>query len=128
MNVKIDSNGDNGIFVSGTGAQSLGMLTMRNCTLTNNRYGISLFDFSVADLGTDANPGNNVFQNNQFGGVSLGGTAGPQLVNAVGNTWNPGVQGSDNFGRYSMPATVSGPIQQTAGNNYDMWAGLSLRR
>ena len=101
---------------------------MRGCTVVNNRYGIAMFDYSAADLGTDADPGNNVFQDNQLAGVTLGGIAGPQLVNAVGNTWNPMTQGSDALGKYPVPGTVAGPIQQATGNNYDMWAGLSLRR
>jgi len=128
MNVRIVSNGGNGVYVSGPDAQSPGALTMRGCTVTNNRYGVSLFDYSAADLGTDANPGNNIFQDNQFGGVLLYGIAGPQLVNAVGNTWIPEVQGASGSGRYPTTSTVSGPIQQAAGNNFEMWAGLSLRR
>ncbi|TMQ11644.1 MAG: hypothetical protein E6J90_34100 [Deltaproteobacteria bacterium] len=130
-NVRIEANGGNGssaIYVSGSSAQSLASLVMRGCTVVNNRYGIAMFDYSAADLGTDADPGNNVFQDNQLAGVTLGGIAGPQLVNAVGNTWNPMTQGSDALGKYPVPGTVAGPIQQATGNNYDMWAGLSLRR
>jgi Protein of unknown function (DUF1565) len=126
--VKIQQNTGEGIYISGGGAQSLGILRMRGCIVTGNRDGVSLFDWSVADLGTSASPGGNIFQNNQFAGVSVGGLYGPQQVDAVGNTWNAGVQGADAAGQYPAPETVVGPVAQAAGNNYDIWSGLSLRR
>jgi hypothetical protein len=87
-----------------------------------------MFDMSAADLGTAANPGNNIFQNNRTVGVSLQGARGPLQVDAIGNTWNPGVQGANSDGVYSTVNTVFGPIASVAGNNYDIVSGLSLRR
>ena len=127
-NVKIQQNTGEGIYVSGAGGQSLGLLTMRDCIVTGNRDGVSLFDWSMADLGTSASPGGNILQNNQFAGVSISGSKGPMQVDAVGNTWNAGVQGADATGHYPVTATIVGPIAQAAGNNFDIWSGLSVRR
>lgn len=132
-NVKISRNmRGGGLYLSGSGPQALAILTMRGCTVTDNRDGggVQLFDFSVADLGTDANPGNNTFQGNLPVGLLVYGSAGPQQVDAVGNTWNAGVQGADTTtGSYPIPgATIIGPVDQVANNNFAIWSGLSLRR
>lgn len=128
-NVLISGNRVGGLFLSGSGPQALATLTLRGCTIADNAGdGVQLFDFSAADLGTDANPGNNTFQGNQPVGLLVYGSYGPQHVDAVGNTWNAMVQGSDMAGRYTSPTTITGPIDQAINNNFALWSGLSLRR
>lgn len=127
INVKMDNNA---IAVGVLGGPTVGVATvlMRGCMVTSNNLGVFLFDMSAGDLGTEADPGNNIFQNNQTVGVSVQGSMGPQQVTAVGNIWNPDIQGANSAGLYSSVSTVSGPIVSVAGNNYDIASGLSLRR
>jgi hypothetical protein len=126
-NVNMINNMSSAIFVLGKSQSDVATITLRGCTVTGNMSGVFMFDWSAADLGTAANPGNNTFQNNQTVGVTIQGTVGVQQVDAIGNTWNPSVQGADPAGRYSV-ATISGPVASVAGNNYDIASGLSLRR
>ena len=100
-------------------------LIMRNCQVLDNGEGIDVFQGSTADLGTAANPGGNVFQRNQAMSVFA---ESPALINAVGNTWNPNVQGADGNGKYITAATISGPITAPANGNYGISSGSSLSR
>lgn len=113
------------LYIQGTPSE-VALLTMRGCTITGNSYGISLSDRSAADLGTSGSPGNNTFQGNLQLGISLQGVVG--VVNAVGNIWNPGVQGADSNGRYLSSTTINGPIAAVVGNNYAIFDGSSLQR
>ncbi len=97
--------------------QQNGTLVMRGCSVTDNGDGVYLLLPVATDLGTVANPGNNILQNNSF--QNLDYDSSRIQVEAVGNTWNPGVQGADNLGRYS-PAILQGPITHVAGQNYGM--------
>jgi hypothetical protein len=88
-----------------------GSLVMRGCTVTGNGGGVDVFVDSTADLGTNDSPGNNVFQNTGVGvtvesNIGVGGIA----VQAVGNIWNPSVQGADTNGTYATAATITGPV------------------
>ena len=100
-------------------------LVMRNCQVIDNGEGIDVFQGSTADLGTVASPGGNVFQRNQFVSVFA---ESPALVNAVGNTWNPNVQGADGNGKYTTTAMISGPVTAPANGNYGINSGSSLSR
>jgi hypothetical protein len=103
-------------------------LIMRGCTITGNGSGVDVFDNSVADLGTVGSPGNNVLQGNTGVGLSLDGSAGATLINAVGNTWNPRKQDADDNGRYITPATISVPVPFVSGNNFTISGSWSLTR
>jgi hypothetical protein len=126
--VNLVNNATVALFVLGGPGVGVASLSMRGCTVTGNKGGVSLFDMSAGDLGTDASPGLNTFQNNQTVGVSVQGTMGPQLVDAVGNTWNPNIQSANIIGRYTNVVTVGGPVASVGGNNFDIASGLSLRR
>ena len=76
---------------------------------------------SMIDLGTLADPGNNIFGDNPGGSVSLEG--GAHDVPAVGNTWMP-TQGANAEGKYQ--ATGTGGILQVisgTGPNYRVLQG-----
>jgi hypothetical protein len=106
-----------------------GTLVMRGCTVTGNGLGVDVFVDSTADLGTSDSPGNNVFQNTGVGvavesNIGVGGIA----VLAVGNTWNPNVQGTDTNGKYATVATITGPVTAPANGNYSVNDGCRLLR
>lgn len=121
-NVAIHHNKDFAIYLQD------GSLSMRGCTISDNGGGIDIFDNATADLGTVADPGNNVFLANTAVGLSVDGNFGATQVDAGGNTWRPNVQGTDAAGRYATPATVSGPIAVVSGNNFSIGTGWSLLR
>ena len=106
-----------------------GSLVMRGCTVTGNGGGVDVFVDSTADLGTSDSPGNNLFQNTGVGvtvesSIGLGGIA----VQAVGNTWNPSVQGADTNGKYATVATITGPVTAPPNGNYSVNDGCRLLR
>jgi hypothetical protein len=100
-------------------------LIMRDCTVVENGLGIDAYQGSVADLGTMPNPGNNVFQNNSNVGVFAESSV---PVTAIGNTWNPNVQGADPNGRYTTIATIPGPLAGGSNGNFEISEGCSLSR
>lgn len=89
-------------------------LAMHGCSVIGNGTGIHVITSTSVNLGTPASVGNNVFQNRVLG-ISIDGGA---QVDAVGNTWNPNVQGADGVGRYGSLAIVQGPVPITFGNNF----------
>jgi hypothetical protein len=100
-------------------------LIMRNCQMIDNGEGIDVFQNSTADLGTMASPGGNIFQRNKAVSVFA---ESPALVNAVGNTWNPGVQGANESGKYPTTATIPGPVIAPDNGNFGIDAGSSILR
>jgi hypothetical protein len=118
-NVIIHSNKDLAFYLQGAD------LIMRNCQVVDNGEGIDVFQGSTADLGTVASPGGNVFQRNKGGSVFA---ESPALVNAVGNTWAPNVQGADGNGKYAVTATISGPVTAPDNGNFGIVNGSSISR
>jgi len=107
-----------------------GGLTMRNCVVVDNATGVDVLSSVTVDLGTVASPGKNTLRNNSSRNVlyESAATAGGQL-DAVGNLWNPSVQGADAEGKYPAPAVVTGSV--TVGQNYGILCDpgqCSLRR
>jgi hypothetical protein len=98
---------------------------MRNCQVLDNGSGIDVFAGSTADLGTVASPGDNVFQGNKGVGVFA---EAPGPVSAIGNTWNPNVQGADGTGKYTATAIIPGPVAATDNGNFGISDGSSLSR
>jgi hypothetical protein len=92
-----------------------GSLKLRNSVVSSNAgAGVALFNSVSADLGTQADAGGNTFTGNTGTGLKLNLTSvGP--AQAVGNTWNPSVQGADNTGHYASPVQKTGPA---SGTNY----------
>jgi hypothetical protein len=103
-------------------------LVMRGCTILGNRDGVNLYDATNADLGTVASPGNNTFLGNADPGLLIRNCQATPLIHAVGNTWRSYVQGSNNVGRYSVVASVLGPVTQSAGNNFAIPTSCTLQR
>jgi hypothetical protein len=68
------------------------------------------------DLGTAADPGENVIQGNSIEGLSVSGTTGSMTIQAAGNFWTPNVQGANGQGEYAT-TVVSGP---TSGPNFSL--------
>ena len=106
-----------------------GSLVMRGCTVTGNGGGVDVFVDSTAALGTNDSPGNNVFQNTGVGvtvesNIGVGGIA----VQAVGNIWNPSVQGADTNGTYATAATITVPVTAPPNGNYSVNDGCRLLR
>jgi hypothetical protein len=96
-----------------------GILAMRNCSVVQNGVGVNVLTPVSVDLGTVASAGNNILQNNSD--VNLYYDSSRIQVEAVGNIWNPGIQGSDgSSGRYANPEILQGPIPFASGNNYYM--------
>jgi Right handed beta helix region len=103
---------------NGTGisiASSGGSLKLRGSTVSSNTGdGMALSGGLVVDLGTSAGAGGNTFTGNTSTGLHINLTSvGP--ARAVGNTWNPNVQGADSTGRYASPVQRTGPA---SGTNY----------
>jgi len=123
MSVAIKQNSGLAIYLQNS------TLVMRSCTITGNGSGIDVFDNAVADLGTAADPGNNLFQSATGVGLTLDGSSGARLINAAGNTWNPGKQGADANGRYATPpSVVAAPVAPISGNNFALSGSWSLLR
>jgi hypothetical protein len=102
-----------------------GAFVMRRCTNTQNASGVYLLGNMAVDLGTDASPGNNVFQNGNATGVEI--DAGyPGHVTAVGNTWRPSIQGGVIAGRCAA-RVVSGAVVYNGTSNYSVSASGSLQ-
>jgi len=104
-------------------------LKMRGSTVSRSaRDGITLSGSVNADLGTAADPGNNIIAGNTGIGLMLVTSAGQPRITAVGNTWNAGRQDADGDGRYIIVATLTGPITATPGNNFALGTGTTLDR
>ena len=89
---------------------NIGILTqnlfMRATTVTNNGAGIGIFG-PYANLGTLSDLGGNTIQGNNPGtGAQLNDVEGG-VIDAVGNLWNPNVQGANAFGFYPNPVTFT---------------------
>lgn len=100
-----------GISFDGSG----GTLKLRNSTVSSNTsVGAGFFHGVSADLGTQAEPGGNTLTGNTTASLELGLVSVAPL-SAVGNTWNPLLQGADANGHYASPTTKTGPI---SGKNF----------
>ena len=90
--------------------------TMRGCMITANAGGIYLAGNLTLDLGTTISLGNNTFQNGDMRtALEVDSASHCSVINAVGNTWRPNVQGADGNGRYSMQS-IPGPTTVLGGN------------
>jgi hypothetical protein len=96
-----------------------GALLMRASTVTSNLGTGVLLDGPVADLGHFGDPGGNVFQGNGANGsVRLASANTGGKISAVGNTWEPGVQGADGTGHYPAEQFLTGLSPLAAGRNF----------
>lgn len=72
----------------------------------DNAFGV-VDIFGEANFGTADEPGDNILANNRFAGMMLTGV--PNVTTAVGNIWQPNVDGADAAGQYATPTLVAGP-------------------
>jgi Protein of unknown function (DUF1565) len=100
---------------------------VRNSSLVNSTaYGVQAVaaDNSLAlDLGTVASPGGNTITGNGTTGIRLGVPA-TQTHFAVGNTWNPSIEGADAAGHYTAGTAIVGPA--ATGTNYQLVNATTL--
>lgn len=102
------------------------ILKMRNCSLTGSVLGLYLYsNTATLDLGTIADPGGNIIQN-QGTGLYMDPGVTRVHVEAVGNTWIPSIQGADGEGHYA-PMKLEGPVAGSGRSNFDFQAGCSLQ-
>jgi hypothetical protein len=97
--------------------QSQSSLLVRNTELSANRYGVIVTILftpgpDTFDLGTALAPGGNTIRGNEYGlyvYTDGGALRAPWVIQAVGNTWDPSVQGSDADGHMLRGSIISGP-------------------
>jgi len=98
-----------------------------NNTIQRNDWGIDIYEDGNPYLGSLDKAGNNYIRDN--GRVGLMHRSSSEVaIQAVGNIWNPNIQGADNEGKYSHQ-TVYGPVPPEDGNNYvieEEGAGISF--
>ncbi len=94
---------NNGIEIESTTAAA----SLRGSTVTNNTHD-GVHCTGSCDLGTAADPGNNTLTGNGTDGFDLS-SAPAGMYAAIGNTWRPTTQGSDNNGNYSANTTIPSP-------------------
>lgn len=97
-----------------------GQSIVRGVEVNGNVVGI---DFNAdeggsLDLGNAEEPGGNTIQQNSDTGLRVFGSSG-SVINAVGNTWNPGEQGADANGQMTPGMTLVGPV---SGSNFQLSA------
>lgn len=92
-------------------------LEMRACSIEGNGRGVIVGPI-VADLGTAVEPGNNKFLNNVGVGLEAYG-ASSNIVSAVGNRWNPSIQGASTEGTYASQL-IATTVAHVPGNNYSV--------
>jgi hypothetical protein len=120
-----------GISMRELGFAAAPTLKMRACVISQNRgIGVALMPAMIADLGTTADPGNNVIELNSIGlDIQSCAAEAPQgAYTAVGNTWSANVQDADAVGHYPAPATLTGPIDPVPGTNFALATGCTLLR
>ncbi|HWN67662.1 MAG TPA: right-handed parallel beta-helix repeat-containing protein [Haliangium sp.] len=91
---------------------------VREAEITGNDVGIEIdVDASgFLDAGTIDQPGNNAIRQNDTTGLVVRGTI-RRVINALGNTWNPGEQSADENGLMATGPAIEGPV---AGSNYEI--------
>ena len=85
-------------------------VSLRRVNVTGCRSGglsLSGSDSTIFDLGTSASAGGNVLRDNQRDGMSTSsnlffGSSAPILISAIGNSWTPNTQGTDENGQCSV--------------------------
>ena len=87
-----------------------------NNIFEGNDWGVYASQDSIINLGSAENPGMNTIRNSIQVGLANNSN---RTIKAVGNTWNPSVQGADNEGHYP-PGIVEGPVDSQDGNNYSI--------
>lgn len=112
----VNGNSTSGIIV----ATALTSFSMHNASVVGNpSFGLRIGAFTgTADLGTKASPGNNTI-------TGASGNTNIRVerdgVTAVGNTWDPNVQGTDAMGKVPSPdggiVEITGPVN---GKNFQV--------
>ena len=99
-----------------------GNLKLRNSQVTNGAPGIRVLNQAKMDLGTASDPGNNTLTGGDLIGVAFDNKGfDTGTIEAVGNTWNPNIQGADATGHYTTRRTISGGDANSSGSNFLMF-------
>ena len=99
-----------GVHVSDYGASYM----YRN-TIENNEVGVAASSGGSLFIGSLEHHGNNCIRNNSHVGLINNNRS---VISAVGNFWNPNVQGANENGEYRQHQTAYGPVPVQDGNNY----------
>lgn len=119
-NVEVDQATITGASGYGLIAMSGSQLKLRRSTLSQNGVGVMLL--MPANLGTAADPGQNSFAGNVTAGIKTSNNM-VGTIQAVGNTWNPNLQGANAQGKYAA-ALINGPKN---GLNYVLEVNAKLQ-
>jgi parallel beta-helix repeat protein len=121
----ISLNGTEGVSAFDTSAPSL----RQNSIRSNGTDGVLASQASHPNLGDLVTGGQNTLQANVGVGLNNNSAvATPTLINAIGNTWNVNVQGSDPVTGQYTSTLVNSPVAPAAGNNYAITnAGASIQ-
>jgi hypothetical protein len=93
-------------------------IKLRRSKVTNGTIGVTILG-NGADLGSFTEQGGNTFTGNTFSGVVLKEqfAASSITLSAVGNTWNPNIQGADGNGRYFVGSELTAKNGEFIGLN-----------
>jgi hypothetical protein len=99
-------------------------LIMRNTEVTRTSHVEGAAAVTItgphADLGTASSPGLNVFQGNDLTSVRLDPSITAGVIDAVGDVWEPAVQGANGFGIYNDSLTLFGGSPAASGRNFTL--------
>ncbi|MGC4130558.1 MAG: T9SS type A sorting domain-containing protein [Bergeyella sp.] len=81
---------------SGISLYSIKNVIVRNNQIRNNLWGVTMPTTGIADLGTEADPGNNIFKDNANSGNTIAFFNNTDnTISAVGNCWREGELSTD---------------------------------
>lgn len=94
--------------INGVGARGAETrITLTGNDIYDNSFGIVEI-FGRLEAGTSEAPGGNTIQGNVYGGVMINGVM--EDTYAVGNTWQPQVDGADGAGLYAGMVAIDAPV------------------
>ena len=111
-NNDVTASGGSGIVVH----DGAGPILRQNSITGNGADGVEANDTSAPNLGDSATAGANTIDANT--GVGLNNNTTASTIQAVGNTWRVGTQGSDGSGNYASGPPIPGTVLAAAANNF----------
>ena len=99
----------------GVAVRDYGAAYLYQNTIENNELGVAASGGGQLSMGILDHQGNNYIRNNSHVGLINNNRS---VISAVGNFWNPSVQGTNENGEYRQHQTTYGPVPVEDGNNY----------
>ena len=97
------------LFGRGIEIDSGGQVSIRGTQLSGNRIAVHMDAGGFLDMGTSFDAGENTLLANAQTSLDIA-VASSVVVQAVGNTWLPGNQGTDASGHFPLGTTAAGPF------------------